>query len=72
MRWNVKIQFSAKQGALATHFATGMSHVFQSPVTRLVRLYFLSYSDLVVLTLQLLVYFTNVLHFGKSPLMSQS
>ena len=61
----------SKTGALATHFVTGMSHEFQSPVTRLARLYFLSYSDPAVSTLQLLVCFTRVLHFGKSPLVSQ-
>ena len=71
MRWNVKSQFSTKQGALATHFATGMSRKFQSPVTKLAKLYFLFCNDLVVLTLQLLAYFTCVLHFGKSPLASQ-
>ena len=71
MRWNVKSQFSTKQGALATHFATGMSRKFQSPVTKLAKLYFLFCNDLVVLTLQLLAYFTCVLHFGKSPLAGQ-
>ena len=71
MRWNVKSQFSTKQGALATHFATGMSRKFQSPVTKLAKLYFLFCNDLVVLTLQLLACFTCVLHFGKSPLASQ-
>ena len=30
-----KKPFSAKQGALASYFVTGMSHEFQSPVTRL-------------------------------------
>ena len=72
MRWNVKSQFSAKQGALATHFATGMSREFFSPVTKLARLYFLSCSDPTILTLQLPACFTRVLHFGKSPLASQS
>ena len=71
MRWNVKSQFSTKQGALVTHFATGMSRKFQSPVTKLAKLYFLFCNDLVVLTLQLLACFTCVLHFGKSPLASQ-
>ena len=71
MRWNVKSQFSAKQGALATHFATGMSCKFQSPVTKLAKLYFLFYNDPAVLTLQLPACFTCVLHFGKSPLVSQ-
>ena len=36
------------------------------------RLYFLSCSDLAVLTLHLPACFTSVLHFGKSPLVSQS
>ena len=71
MRWNVKSQFSAKQGALATHFATGMSCKFQSPFTKLAKLYLLFCNDPAVLTLQLLACFTCVLHFGKSPLASQ-
>ena len=68
----MKSHFSAKQGALVTHFATEMSREFQSPVTRLARLYFLSCSDPAVLTLQLPTCFTRVLHFGKSSLASQS
>ena len=60
----MKSQFLAKQGALATHFVTRMSHEFQSPVTKLAGLYFLSCSDLAVLTLQLPTCFTHVLHFG--------
>ena len=68
----MKSQFLAKQGALATHFATGMSREFQSPITRLARLYFLSCSNLASLTLQILACFTRVLHFGESPLVSQS
>ena len=35
MKWNVKSHFSAKYGALASHFVTGMSREFQSPVTKL-------------------------------------
>ena len=45
MRWNVKRQFSAKQSALVSHFATGMSREFLSLVNKKVRLYFLSCSD---------------------------
>ena len=72
MRWNVKSQFLAKQGALMSHFATGMSRKFQLLVNRKVRMYFLSCSDLAILTLQLPTCSTRVLDFGKSPLVSQS
>ena len=66
----MKSQFSAKQGALATHFAIGMSREFQLLITKLAKLYCLSCSDPVVLTFQLSACFTRVLHFGKSPLAS--
>ena len=71
MKQNVKSQFSAKQCALASHFTTGMSCEFQSPVNRNARLYFLSCSDLAVLTLQLPACSTRVLDSDKSPLTSQ-
>ena len=63
---------STKQGVLVSHFAIGMSHKFQSLVNRKARLYFLSYSDPTVLTLQLPACSTRVLDSGKSPLASQS
>ena len=68
----MKSQFSAKEGALATHFATGMSREFQLPITRPVKLYFLSCRNLASLTLQIPACFTRVLHFDESPLASQS
>ena len=50
--------------------AIGMSREFQSLDNRMVRLYFLSCSDLVVLTLQLPTCFTRVLDSGESLLAS--
>ena len=67
----MKSHFSVKYGALVSHFVIGMSCEFQSLVSRLARLYLLSCSDPVVLTLQLSAYFMRVLHFGKSPLAGQ-
>ena len=49
-----------------------MSREFQSPNNRIAKLYFLSCSDLAVLTLQLPTCSTHVTHFGDSPLTSQS
>ena len=51
---------------------TGMSCKFQSLENKMARMYFLSCSDLVGLTLHLPACFTCLLHFGKSPLGSQS
>ena len=69
MRRNLKSHFSAKQGE---SLATGMSCEFQSSNNRMAKQYFLSCSDSVVLTLQLLACFTGVPHSGKSPFVSQS
>jgi len=63
---------SAKQGVLVRHFATRISREFQSLVNRKARLYFFSYSDPTILTLQLPACSTRVLDSGKSPLPSQS
>ena len=64
----MKIHFSAKHGALVSHFTSEMSCEFQSPVNKKARLYFLSCSDPAVLTLQLSTCSTRVLDSGKSLL----
>ena len=65
-----KVIFS-KTGCTGESLRTGMSREFQSPDNRVARLYFLSDSDLVVLTLQLSACFTRVMCSGESPLASQ-
>ena len=62
----------SKTGYTGESLAARMSHEFQSPVNKMTRLYFLSCSDLAVLTLQLPTCFTRVLDFGESPFTSQS
>ena len=52
--------FFYKIGGFGEWLATRMSHKFQSPTNRKVRLYFFSYSDPVVMTLQLPACFTHV------------
>ena len=61
----------SKTGCTGKSLATRMSCEFQSPDNRKAKLYFLSCSDPVVLTLHLLACFTRVLHFGESPITSQ-
>ena len=67
-----KKSFFYKTGGFGESLATGISREFQTPNNRMVRLDFLSCSDPVVLTLQLLACFTRVLDSGESPLVSQS
>ena len=68
--------FFSKTGCTYESFMTRMSCEFQQLVTRLGQnvffFFFLSCSDLASLTLHLPACFTHVLHFGKSPLISQS
>ena len=64
--------FFCKTGCTGESLTIGTSREFQSPHNRMVRLYFLSCSDPIVLTLQLLACFTHVLDSGESPLASQS
>ena len=64
--------FFSKTGCTGESLTTRMSREFQSPTNRMARLYFLSCSDSVVLTLQLPTCFTRMPHFGESPLTSQS
>ena len=59
-----------KTGYTRDSLAIGMSCEFQSLDNRKVMLYFLSYSDPVVLTLQLPACFTCVTHSVESPLAS--
>ena len=60
----------SKTGYTGESLAARMSHKFQSPVNKMTILYFLSCSDLAVLTLQLPTCFTRVLDSGESPLTS--
>jgi len=62
--------FFSKTGCTSESLATRMSRKFQLPNNRMARLYFLSYNDLAVLTLQLPTCFTPVTHFGESPVVS--
>ena len=65
--------FFSKTGCTYESFVTRMSCEFQQLVTRLGQnVFFFSCSDLASLTLHLPACFTYVLHFGKSPLISQS
>ena len=54
----IKSVFS-KTRYIGESLAIGMSHKFQSPDNRKVKLYFLSCSDPTVLAFQLLAYFTR-------------
>ena len=63
--------FFCKIGSFGESLATGISREFKTPNNRMVRLYFLSCSDPVVLTLQLLACSTCVTHFDEVPLASQ-
>ena len=63
--------FFCKTGCTGESLTT-TSREFQSLVNRMARLYFFSYSDPAILTLQLPACFTCVLDSGESPLASQS
>ena len=58
-------------GILASH-QLQVTRKFQSPSNRMARLYFLSYNDPAILTLQLPACFTCVHNSSESPLASQS
>jgi len=59
-----------KTGCTSKSLSTGMSREFQSLDNRNVRLYFLSYNDPTILTLQLPACSTRVTHSSDSPLTS--
>ena len=63
--------FISKTRCTGKSLTTGTSREFQSPDSRMAKLYFLSCSDPTVLTFQLPTCSTRVLDSGKSPFASQ-